>query len=138
MTTRLHVVRVRRRPPLLWWAIGAAVVVLAWLLELWLLVLGCAAAAITLIRFRRWHRRTVLPAIVAGAAAVRAPARARPLQWRSPPPSGWRCFAEDGRSGSGEPSSWWAPWRKTPGRRTSPSAASRRPKQSSAKAAFSA
>ena len=40
MTTRLHVVRVRRRPALLWWVVAAAVVVLAWVLELWLLVLG--------------------------------------------------------------------------------------------------
>jgi hypothetical protein len=73
MTTRLHVVRVRRRPALLWWASLAAVMMLAWLLELWLLLLGCAAGTITVIRFRRWHRRTVLPAIIAGAAAARPP-----------------------------------------------------------------
>jgi hypothetical protein len=46
---------------------------LAWVLELWLLVLGCAAGAIALIRFRRWHRQTVLPAVVAGTAAARPP-----------------------------------------------------------------
>jgi hypothetical protein len=69
---RLHVLRLRRRP-ILPWTLAATVFALAWIFELWLLVLFCAAGAITLIRFRSWHRRTFLPAVVAGTAAARRP-----------------------------------------------------------------
>ena len=51
---------------------AAAVLALAWVLELWLLVVGGAAATIALVRSRRWHRRTVLPAVVAGTAAAQS------------------------------------------------------------------
>ena len=44
-----------------------------WILRLWLLVLGCVAAAVVLIRSRRRFQRTVLPAFIAGTAATRAP-----------------------------------------------------------------
>lgn len=73
MTRRVRVVRLRRRPVLRWWAVAAAVFTLAWVLELWLFVLGSAAGTIVLVRSRRWHRRTVLPAVVAGTAAARPP-----------------------------------------------------------------
>jgi hypothetical protein len=72
MSYRLRVLRLRRRRtvPL---AVAAAVFTIGWILELWLLVLLCPSGAIALIRFRRWHQRTVLPAVVAGTAAARPP-----------------------------------------------------------------
>jgi hypothetical protein len=72
MTCRLRVLRLRRRP-ILPWAFAATMFALAWILQLWLLVLLGAAGTIAFIRFRRWHRRTVLPAVVAGTAAARPP-----------------------------------------------------------------
>lgn len=72
MTRRLRVLRLRRRP-ILPWALAATVFALAWILELWLLILFCAVGVIAHIRFRHWHRRTVLPAVVAGTATARPP-----------------------------------------------------------------
>jgi hypothetical protein len=67
----VRVVRMRGRPRIATRAVPFAVAIgLAWVLELWLLVLGCAAGAITFIRRRRWYRRAVLPAVVAGSAAA--------------------------------------------------------------------
>jgi hypothetical protein len=72
MTRRLRVLRVHRRP-ILPWALAGAVFALAWILRLWLLVLLGVAGTIALLRFGRWHRRTALPAVVAGIAAARPP-----------------------------------------------------------------
>ena len=46
----------------------------AWILRLWLLALGCVAAAVVvLIRLHRRFQRKVLPAFIAGTAATWAP-----------------------------------------------------------------
>ncbi|MEW6476469.1 MAG: hypothetical protein AB1679_29775 [Actinomycetota bacterium] len=72
MTPRVRVLRLRRRR-ILPWMLAAAVMALAWVLQLWLLVLLGVTGTIALLRFRRWHRRTALPAVVAGTAAARPP-----------------------------------------------------------------
>ena len=72
MTRRLRVVRLHRRP-ILPWALAAAVFTLAWKLQLWLLVMLGLVGTIALLRSRRWHQRTALPAVVAGTAAARPP-----------------------------------------------------------------
>ena len=72
MTRNLRVLRLRRRP-VLPVALVTIVFALAWIYQLWLVVLGCAAGAIAVIRLGRWYRRTVLPAVVAGTAAARPP-----------------------------------------------------------------
>lgn len=61
------------RRPVLPVAVVAIVFALAWIYQLWLVVLSCAAGAIAVMRLRRWYRRTVLPAVVAGTAATRSP-----------------------------------------------------------------
>jgi hypothetical protein len=70
-----HTVRVLRVPPspLLWRTVAAGLFTLGLILELWLLVMAFAVGTTALIRSRRWHRRTVLPAILAGTAAARSP-----------------------------------------------------------------
>jgi hypothetical protein len=65
----VRVVRLRGRPGIPAAPIAIAMG-LAWILELWLLVLGCAAAALVLIRRRHWYRRAVMPAVVAGCATA--------------------------------------------------------------------
>jgi hypothetical protein len=65
----------RARPAVL----VTVVFALAWMLQLWLLVLGCVAAAVVLVRFYRRYRTTVLPAVVAGTAATRAPGASPPI-----------------------------------------------------------
>jgi hypothetical protein len=69
----VRVLRVPRQPPLLWWTVAAGLFTLGWILELWLLVMAFAVGTTALIRSRRWHRRTVLPAMVAGIAVARCP-----------------------------------------------------------------
>src|SRR5688572_8422100 len=45
----------------------------AWILRLWLLVLGCVAGAVAVLRSQLRYQRTILPAIIAGTAVIRAP-----------------------------------------------------------------
>lgn len=72
MAHHVHVVRLRRRPgvPPALIAVFVFGLGLAWILELWLVVLGSAASALALIRRRHWYRRAVLPAVVAGTAVA--------------------------------------------------------------------